>query len=105
MTVKEQYAVMGATLDERQWRVFLATEALKAGEGGISRVARLSMADRKTVRKGIVELKDPPPLERVRKDDGGLKKIGEKDTTLIEDIEYLVEPKREPMSVVRWTPS
>src|SRR3989338_6602550 len=103
MTVKEQYAVMGATLDERQWRVFLATEALKAGEGGISRVARLSMADRKTVRKGIVELKDPPPLGRVRREGGGRKKITEKDPTLIEDIESLVEPKGDPMSLVRWT--
>ena len=103
MTVKEQYAVMGATLDERQWRVFLATEALKAGEGGISRVARLSMADRKTVRKGIVELKDPPPLGRVRREGGGRKKITEKDPTLIEDIESLVEPKGDPMSLGRWT--
>ena len=51
---------MHTTLHERQWRVFLATEALKAGVGGISRVSRLSGADRKTVRKGVVELHHPP---------------------------------------------
>jgi hypothetical protein len=103
MTTQEQYAVMHATLQERQWRVFLATEALKAGVGGISRVSRLSGADRKTVRKGVVELHHPPLTGRVRRVGGGRKKLTEVDGTLVEDLEALVEPKGDPMSLTRWT--
>lgn len=103
MTTQEQYVLMHTTLDERQWRVFLATEALKIGRGGISRVNRLSKADRKTIRKGIIELKDPPLQGRVRRVGGGRKKLTEKDTTLIKDLESLVEPKGDPMSLTQWT--
>jgi transposase len=103
MTTQEQYAVMQTTLDERQWRVFLATEALKTGVGGISRVGRLSGADRKTVRRGILELREPPLLGRVRRVGGGRKKLTETDLTLIADLELLVEPKGDPMSLTQWT--
>jgi len=103
MTTQEQYAVMHTTLHERQWRVFLATEALKTGVGGISRVSRLSGADRKTVRKGVVELHHPPLTGRVRRVGGGRKKLTEVDATLVEDLESLVEPKGDPMSLTRWT--
>lgn len=103
MTLEEQYAVMHATLDERQWRVFLATEALKVGKGGISRVARLARADRRTVRTGIVELQDPPPAGRIRRSGGGRKKLTETDATLVKDLEALIEPKGDPMSLIRWT--
>lgn len=103
MTTQEQYAIMHTTLHERQWRVFLATEALKTGVGGISRVSRLSGADRKTVRKGVVELHYPPLTGRVRRVGGGRKKLTEVDATLVEDLEALVEPKGDPMSLTRWT--
>lgn len=102
MTTQEQYAVMRANLNERQWRIFLGTEALKAGAGGISRVSRLSKADRKTVRKGIIE-SESPPLDRVRRAGGGRKSLARTDPTLIADIESLVEPKGDPMSLTRWT--
>jgi hypothetical protein len=84
---------MHATLQERQWRVFLATDALKAGVGGIRRVSRLSGADRKTVRKGVGELHPPPLTGRVRRVGGGRKKLTEVDGTLVEALEALVEPK------------
>jgi Rhodopirellula transposase DDE domain len=105
MTLQEQYAVMRTTLDERQWRVFLGTEALKAGEGGISAVARCSGADRKTVRRGVREAGAPRdvPKGRVRKSGGGRKKLAKKDETLLKDLEDLVEPKGDPMSLLRWT--
>ena len=103
MTTQQQYRVMHAALNERQWRVFLATEALKIGRGGISQVNRLSKADRKTIHKGIVELHDPPPQGRVRRVGGGRKKLTEKDAALIDDLESLLDPKGDPMSLVRWT--
>lgn len=102
MTTQEQYAVMHAHLNERQWRVFLGTEALKAGEGGISLVSRLSRADRKTVRRGIVDSRSPLQ-HRVRTQGGGRKKLIEKDPTLVKDLESLIEPKGDPMSLTQWT--
>jgi transposase len=104
MTAEQQYAVMRERLDERQWRIFLGTEALKEGKGGISRVARLSKSDRKTVRKGIGELREsPPPSGRIRRGGGGRKKLTETDATLVSDLEELIESKGDPMSLVRWT--
>jgi hypothetical protein len=64
VTSKEQYTVLHETLNERQWHVFLGTEALKIGKGGISRVARLSKADRKTIHRGIAEVSEPTLSER-----------------------------------------
>lgn len=103
MTTKEQYAILRPTLNELQWRIYLGTEAEKIGYGGISIVARESGSDRKTICKGITELQQPISKERVRKIGGGRKKIAEKDRTLVTDLEDLLEPKGNPMSLVQWT--
>jgi transposase len=103
MTSKEQYAVLHTTLNELQWRIYLGTEAEKIGRGGISIVARESGSDRKTIRKGIVELERPFLEGRVRRPGGGRKKLVEMDATLATDLEAMVEPKGDPMSLVRWT--
>lgn len=103
MTSIEQYAVMHTVLNEKQWRLYLGTEATKIGRGGISIVARESGSDRKTIRKGVAESTQPFSKERVRKTGGGRKKIIEQDTTLVEDIESLVEPKGDPMAMTLWT--
>lgn len=107
MTAGEQYAILRPTLNELQWRIYLGTEAEKIGRGGISIVARESGSDRKTIRKGILELRQPflSPLQgrRIRKAGGGRKKLVEKDTTLVADLEGIVEPKGDPMTLVQWT--
>lgn len=94
---------MHAHLNERQWRIFLGTEALKP-EGSIKGVVRLSGSGRNTVRRGITEIREKPlPGGRVRKVGGGRKKLEETDATLISDLEAIIEPKGDPMSLVRWT--
>jgi hypothetical protein len=103
MTSKEQYALLRPKFNELQWRVYLGTEAEKIGYGGISIVARESGSDRKTIRKGALESKQSLSDERVRKTGGGRKGLREKDATLIGDLEKLLEPKGDPMSLVRWT--
>lgn len=102
MTTKEQYAVLRPTLNELQWRIYLGTEAEKIGFGGISVVARDSGSDRKTIRKGMIESKQPFP-KRVRKAGGGRKGLKETDTTLVADLEEILEPKGDPMTLVKWT--
>jgi hypothetical protein len=53
----DQYTVMHGVLNERQWRLYVATEAKRRGTGGISQVAREAGVTRKTIRKGLQELK------------------------------------------------
>lgn len=57
MTTQQQYELLHKALHEQQWRLYLGTEALKIGSGGISQVAALSGADWKTVQRGVKELK------------------------------------------------
>lgn len=103
MTTKEQYAVLRPTFNELQWRIYLGTEAQKIGFGGISIVARESGSDRKTIRRGVAESKQSFPKERVRRAGGGRKGLKETDATLVADLETLLEPKGDPMSLVQWT--
>jgi hypothetical protein len=65
---------MKGWLNERQWRLYVATEARRIGAGGISQVAREAGVSRKTIRKGLGELKAKAlyqPGERIRKQGGG----------------------------------
>src|SRR5215471_10577143 len=76
MTTQQQYQILRTELNEQQWRVFLGTEALKIGYGGISLVAKLSGADWKTVQRGVKELRGERgrAQERIRQVGGGRKK-------------------------------
>lgn len=106
LTQKDQYQLMKEWLNERQWRLYVATEAKRLGAGGISQVAREAGVTRKTIRKGIAELEDGAlyqPGERIRKQGGGRKKRSAKDTTLSADLEGMLEPKGDPQSLLRWT--
>ncbi len=95
MTTQQQYEILCKELNEQQWRVFLGTEALKIGSGGMSRVAALSGADWKTVQRGVKELTGELPRAqgRIRKAGGGRKRAMETDPTL----------RQHPMSLVKWT--
>jgi transposase len=106
MSIQEQYALMKQELNERQWRHYLAMEALRAGPGGVSRVMRDSGSDFKTIKRGIRELREGEayrPGDRVRSPGGGRKKLAESDPTLLADLEALLEPKGDPTSLLRWT--
>ncbi len=103
---EEQYKVMHGVLNERQWRLYVATEAKRRGTGGISQVAREAGVTRKTIRKGMRELEAGALYEpggRMRRKGGGRKRTTDKDETLRADLEDLLEPKGDPQSLVRWT--
>ena len=51
-----------SALNERQRRLYAATEALKLGHGGIAYVARLLGCNRRTVERGLAELRESRPL-------------------------------------------
>jgi hypothetical protein len=51
-----------ASLNERQRRLYAANEALKLGHGGITFVAQLFDCHRKTVQRGLAELRRGPDI-------------------------------------------
>jgi Rhodopirellula transposase DDE domain len=94
-------------LDERQRRLFAASEARAAGRGGIAAVSRVTRIAASTIGRGLKELDAPSPLKRggVRRPGGGRKSLTETDPGLLDDLNALVEPdtRGDPMSPLRWT--
>src|SRR6266700_7149176 len=90
--------------NEKQWRQYLAEEAKRRGSPSV--VAREAGVSLNTVKRGLKDLEageSYQPGERIRKRGGGKKKLVERDPTLLVDLEQELEPKGDPMSLVRWT--
>jgi transposase len=101
---EQAYQQMRRMLNEKQWRQYLAVEAKE--RGSVSLVAREAAVSVNTVKRGLCELEAGEtyqPGERVRKKGGGKKKLVETDATLLADLEQELEPKGDPMSLLRWT--
>ena len=97
-------------LGEREWRLVGAGMAEMLGRGGISAVAKAAGSGRGTITRGLAELgegAEEAPLApgRQRRPGGGRKPLTERDPTLLEDLEALVEPttRGDPQSGLRWT--
>jgi transposase len=93
-------------LDERQQRLYLASEARSLGHGGIAAVARAAGVSRQTVTNGVNELESgQAPLGRVRRPGAGRKRLVAADAGLRPALLALVEPdeRRDPMPPLRWT--
>lgn len=90
-------------LNERQRRLFAATQALKYGYGGISRVHSELGLDFKTIRQGVKDLATPMPNDRVRKKGGGRKKIVSRHPELPEVIRKMVRERGHPMRHLMYT--
>ncbi len=114
--LRTKYTVLSARLDERSYRLCLASDAIAMGRGGISHVARASGVSRTTIYAGIRDLKEPvaaaaesgtphPSSQRVRRPGGGRRPLAAIDDTLLEDLDALVDPvtRGDPMSPLRWT--
>ena len=98
---------MAPELNERQRRLWAASEARAAGRGGITATARATGMAIDTIRKGIAELESGERLDpgRVRRRGGGRKSLLESDPTILDDIERLVgaDSRGDPESLLRWT--
>src|SRR6266550_1588628 len=100
----EKYQQMHQLLNEKQWRQFLALEAKE--RGNIVLVAREAGVSKNTIKAGMREIEAGKVFssgKRIRGAGGGRKKQEEHDASLQADLEALLEPKGDPMSLVRWT--
>jgi hypothetical protein len=73
--IEESMRTVYNRLSERARRIYAAIEAQKLPRGGISYISNVLGCARKTIRKGIKELKDPRtlPTDRIRRKGGGAK--------------------------------
>ena len=105
--IKKIFETMEGRLNERQQRLLTAAVADALGYGGISTLSRITGMSRTTITSGRKELKDSEELYggKVRKKGGGRKKIKDKDQTLMDDLESLIEPvtRGDPESPLRWS--
>ena len=106
--IQARYQAVAPFVDERVRRLVVAAEALAAGRGGQAAVARATGASRGTIRRGIQELGQPAAGAAkgpIRHPGGGRKRTVERDPSLREDLDRLVEPtgRWDPESPLRWT--
>src|SRR6266480_495767 len=103
--IRERFSAVAPFLDERGRRLVAAAEAFAAGYGGIAAVALATGVAPSTIGRGLKELAQDEPSERVRRRGAGRKRTISKDPTLLSDLEILVEPttRGDPQSPLRWT--
>jgi hypothetical protein len=117
MNLKQQiqlkFQTLQPVLNERQIRLWAATEANAQGFGGISLVAEATGLSRTTISRGIEEIQElaqnpsqlPARLQPIRRPGGGRKSLAETDPGLLAALDKLIEPtlRGDPQSPLRWT--
>jgi hypothetical protein len=104
--IAQRFEMMKGRLDERLIREFAAVEASVYGYGGVRAVARATGLAINTVRRGLLDLSAPALMPgKVRRSGGGRPKLRNSDSSLVSDLEYLVDPfvRGDPMRPLRWT--
>lgn len=109
--VRKKYQALRHELDERGRRLWAAVEAEALGYGGITTVSQATGLAASTIRLGHQQLNasadntGDAERRRLRTPGGGRKRTIDKDTTLWQALDALVEPtaRGDPMSPLRWT--
>jgi hypothetical protein len=103
--IRERFSAVAPFLDERGRRLVAAAEAFAAGYGGIAAVATAIGMAPSMIGRGLKELAQDEPSERVRRPGAGRKPAIAKDPRLLPDLEALVEPttRGDPQAPLRWT--
>jgi hypothetical protein len=106
--MKNKYELLLSKLDEHAYRLILAADAYALGRGGITAVHNYSGMSRVTITNGINELLGKTATAekgRVRKVGGGRKKAVLMDTSLLSDLQKLLESstRGDPMCPLLWT--
>ena len=104
--VENRIKTMLPLLDEKQKRIYLATEAEGLGRGGVKAVHELTGVSKTTIIKGKKELQEGKiEKDRVRRGGGGRKSITKKYDGIKEEIEKIVgsDTLGNPEKVLLWT--
>ena len=112
--LRKRFELLAPVLDERLRRLVASAEAEAMGRGGSSLVSETTGVSRRAIRAGRQELLDLKESGKgvgagagqgIRKPGGGRKKTIDKDATLKDDLNSLVDPVTcgDPQSPLRWT--
>jgi hypothetical protein len=101
-----RFDAFSSFLDERQRRLFAASEARAAGRGGIAAVSRVTGIAPSTIVRGLEDLRSGPMrfTKRVRRQGGGAKPATELQPGLLEALEDLVQSsiRGDPEAPLLW---
>jgi hypothetical protein len=104
--IRARFNALGPFLNERDRRLFAASEARAAGRGGIAAVSRTTGIARSTIGRGLADLLSGAVRcsERVRRRGGGQKPAIEIQPGILEALNELVEPsiRGDPEAALRW---
>ena len=104
--IQARFDALGPFLNERDRRLFAASEARAAGHGGIAAVSRISGIARSTIGRGLADLRSGALRcsDRVRRTGGGQKPATETQPGILEALNDLVEPsiRGDPEAALRW---
>ena len=108
MSIEKKIEKVLPFLNEKQQRIYLASEAEYLGFGGVTAISEASGISRPTIILGKKEINEKIielPHDRIRKKGGGRKKLYEKQPRLLKELDKLVDPvtRGDPMSPLRWT--
>jgi hypothetical protein len=107
-----RYRKVKSALTERARRLFVASEAMACGHGGIAAASRATGMAASVIGRGIAEVRaiergtaPALPPTRSRRPGGGRKRTTDKDPTLLADLQALVESttRGDPESPLLWT--
>jgi hypothetical protein len=103
--LKKKVMLLLPMLNEKQRRVYIASEAQDYGRGGVTLLSKLTGITRKTIRRGLDDIKSGDTSERVRNPGGGRQKLIAKNPDLLKAIKDLLDPvtRGDPESSLRWT--
>jgi hypothetical protein len=105
--IRDRFTALSPHLNERERRLFAATEAAAAGYGGIAAVSAATGIAVSTIGRGLKDLAEADGVlaGRVRRAGGGRKPLVVSNPDLLRDLMALVEPgaRGDPMSPLRWT--
>jgi len=104
--LKAKFEQLLPHLDEHRRRLYLASEAIVLGHGGIALVAAASGTSTATIARGITALEaHAAPTRRIRAPGAGRKLLTATDTGLLPALEGLIEPhtRGDPVTPLRWT--
>jgi Rhodopirellula transposase DDE domain len=110
--IRGRYRNVTGALTERARRLFVASEAMALGYGGIAAASRATGMAASVIGRGIAEVRAMEggavpglPPTRSRRPGAGRKKATEKDPTLLTDLGALVESttRGDPESPLLWT--
>jgi transposase len=105
-TISLRINSMWPHLNERQRRLYAASEAAALGHGGIATISGICGLSRVTITKGMREL-NQEPLEagRIRNPGSGRPPLLSADPGIMDDLTYILDDSTrcDPESLLRWT--